>query len=76
MVNFWVFKDDESESDAKTNSGSPFLAWRVTHTHTHTHTHTQQEREITFPPRADPTFLTHFTAKGIPSIFEWSTLSM
>ncbi len=38
MVNFWVFKDDESESDAKTNSrhrvclllvGSLLLAWRV-----------------------------------------------
>ncbi len=38
MVNSWVFKDDESESDAKTNSkhrvcllvvGSPLLAWRV-----------------------------------------------
>ncbi len=38
MVNSWVFKNDESESDAKTNSrhrvclllvGSPLLAWRV-----------------------------------------------
>ncbi len=38
MVNFWVSKDDESESDAKTNSrhrvylllvGSPLLAWSV-----------------------------------------------
>ncbi len=38
MVNSWVFKDDESESDAKINSrhrlclllvGSPLLAWRV-----------------------------------------------
>ncbi len=38
MVNFWVFKDDKSESDAKTNSGhrvclllveSPLLVWRV-----------------------------------------------
>ncbi len=39
MVNSWVFKDDESESDAKTNSrhrvclllvGSPLLAWTCT----------------------------------------------
>ncbi len=38
IVNSWVFKDDEFESDAKTNSrhrmclflvGSPLLAWRV-----------------------------------------------
>ncbi len=38
MVNSWVFKDDESETDAKSNSrhrvclllvGSPLLAWRV-----------------------------------------------
>ncbi len=38
MANFWVFKDDESESDAKTKSRhrvclllveSPLLAWRV-----------------------------------------------
>ncbi len=38
MVNSWVFKDDESETDAKTNNeyrvctilvGSPLLAWRV-----------------------------------------------
>ncbi len=46
----------------------------ITHTHTHTHTHTQ--RGITSSPRVDPNFLTHFTAKGGPSIFEWSTLSM
>ncbi len=41
-----------------------------THTHTHTYTHN------TSPPRADPNFLTHFTAKGGPSLFEWSALSM
>ncbi len=38
MVNPWVFKDDASETDAKTNSrhrvcpllvGSPFVTWRV-----------------------------------------------
>ncbi len=38
MVNSWVFKDDKSKSDAKTNSrhrvclflvGNPLLAWRV-----------------------------------------------
>ncbi len=32
MVNSWVFKDDESESDAKTNSRHQvclLLAWRV-----------------------------------------------
>ncbi len=39
---------------------------------THTHTHT----DVTSPPRADQNFLTHFTAKGGPSIFEWSTLSI
>ncbi len=38
----------------------------------YTHTHT----DVTSPPRADPNFLTHFTTKGGPSIFEWSTLSM
>ncbi len=52
MVRSWVFKDDESESDTKTNSRyrvCPLLAWRVHaqsllsthHVNTHTHTHTQ-----------------------------------
>ncbi len=40
------------------------------HIHTHIHIHTY----VTSPPRADPNFLTHFTAKGGPSIFEWSIL--
>ncbi len=31
---------------------------------------------ITSLPRANPNFLTHFTAKSGPSIFEWLTLSM
>ncbi len=44
---------------------------KISHTHTHTHTHTHATL-----PRADPNFLTHFTAKDGPSIFEWSTLSM
>ncbi len=38
--------------------------------HTHTHTHTERERDVTSPPRVEPNFLTHFTAKGGPSIFE------
>ncbi len=47
MVDFRVFKDDESKSDARTNSrhrvclplvGSPLLAHCV-YTHTHTHTY-------------------------------------
>ncbi len=32
MVNSWIFKNDESETDAKTNSRHqvcPLLAWRV-----------------------------------------------
>ncbi len=37
------------------------------------YTHTQ---DVTSPLRADPNFLTHFTEKGGPSIFKWSTLSM
>ncbi len=87
MVNSWVFKDGESETGAKTNSRHRVCLQSTlgmestctesalgtlcqnTHTHTHTHTHTS-------PPRADPNFLTHLTAKGGPSIFEWSTLSM
>ncbi len=95
MVDSWVSKDDESESEVKTNSGprlcpllveSPhfvcvehahflLLAHCVsacTHTHTHTHTHT----DVTSPPRADLNFLTHFTAKDGPSMFQLSTLSM
>ncbi len=40
--------------------------------HMRARTHTN----VTSPPRADPNFLMHFTAKGEPSIFEWSTLSM
>ncbi len=87
IVNSWVFKDDESESEGKTNSGSQIcpllvegqhfacvehaqcllLAHRVS---TCAHTHT------TSPPKADPNFLTQFTAKGGPLIFKWSTLSM
>ncbi len=38
--------------------------------------HTRTYNDVTAPPRVDPNFLTHFTAKGGPSIFEWSTLSM
>ncbi len=44
---------------------------RVRHTQTQT-----TPTDVTSPPRADPNFLTHFTAKGGSSIFEWSTLSM
>ncbi len=36
------------------------------------HTHT----DVTSPTRADLNFLTHFTAKGGPLIFEWSPNSM
>ncbi len=108
-VSSWVFKDDESEIEAKTNSRhrvcpllvvSPFLecaehaqcpllaccvsartlthshSHSLTHTHTHTHTYIYTHTHTPSPPRADPNFLTHFTAKGGPSIFEWSTLSM
>ncbi len=81
-------KDDESESEAKTDSGHRvcllsvvclYLAWvehaqhpLLARAHTNKHTHT----DITSPPRVDPNFLTHFTDKGGPSIFQWSTLSM
>ncbi len=44
----------------------------TTHTHTHTHTHLYE----TSPTRTDLNFLTHFTGKGGPSIFQWSALSM
>ncbi len=40
------------------------------------HALTCTQLDVTFPPRADPNFLTHFTGKGGPSIFKWSTLSM
>ncbi len=56
---------------SKTRGKKISIIWDFTHTHTHTHTHT----DVTFPLRADPNFLTYFTAKGGPSIFEWSTLS-
>ncbi len=42
----------------------------------HTHTDTDTDTNVTSPPRADANFLTHFIAKGGPSIFEWSTFSM
>ncbi len=45
----------------KEHTWSPLFACRMRarkHTHTHTHTHK------TSPPRADPNFFTHFTAKG------------
>ncbi len=47
-----------------------------THLHTHTDRQTDRHTDITSPPTADPNFLTHFTAKDGPSIFEWSTLRM
>ncbi len=69
MVNSWVFKDDESETDAKTNRHrmcpllvlSLLLAWRVHaqspllahYTNKQKYTHTH----ITSPPRADLNFL-------------------
>ncbi len=59
-VNSVVFKDDESETEAKTNSG-PFvsavrqkstlrmLSTRLhTHTHTHTHTPSVPDKQIVF----------------------------
>ncbi len=57
-VNFWVFKDDESETEAKTNSGHrvcPLLACTehalcsllARHVSTHTHTHTRMHTHIT-----------------------------
>ncbi len=89
IVNSWVFMDDESESDAKINSrhgvclllvGSPLLAWRI---HAQSpllahcvKSHTHLSLYVTFPPRADRNFLTHFTGKCGPSIFKWSALSM
>ncbi len=83
-VNFWVFKCDEPEFEVKTNSGpqvcpllveGPHCAC-VEHARAHAHTHTHTHMDVTSPSRADPNFLTHFTAKGKPSTFEWSTLSM
>ncbi len=53
-----------------THSLSFSLSLSLIHARTHTQT------DVTSPPKADLNFLTHFTAKGGPSIFEWSTLSM
>ncbi len=88
MVNFWVFKGDESESEVKTNSEPRVCLLLVEGPHfagvqhgqcplwahcVSTHTHAPI---LTSSPRADLNFLTHFTGKGRPSIFKWSALSM
>ncbi len=89
MVDSWVFKDDESESEAPRvcpllvesphfacveHAQCPLLAHCLSvHTHTHTHTHTH---DVTSPPRGDLNFPTYFTGKGGPSIFKGSMLSV
>ncbi len=89
-VNSWVFKDNEPESEYKTNSRARVCPLLVGGLHfacvehaqcpllahrVSVHTHTHTH-DVTSPPRADQNFLAHFTDKGGPSIFELSTFSM
>ncbi len=91
MVGSWVFKDDESESEAKINSGPRVCPLLVESPHFACVEHAQcpllancastcarahAHTHLTTLPRADQNFFTHFTEKSRQSIFKWSTLFM
>ncbi len=71
LVNLIFLFIEQNALKVQTFNLQKILSYSIHIFHTHARTHT----DVT-SPRADPNFLTHFTAKGGSSIFEWSTLSM
>ncbi len=80
MVNSWVFKDDESESEVKTNSGPRVCPLLVKGPHfacvvyaqcpllahcVSTYMYTHTHLYVISPHRVNLNFLTHFTGKGV-----------